>query len=419
MVADTPDSHPALPGGPVVTFQVDQRGRRAGPGPDHVVGEAAGSPVAVPTPFGTTRSSCPTSTLEATKKIQPTVIGRPGDPSVDGGKQRRAGAVRLAGRVRPAVRRRRPGRRRPAQPSCRRSSRTTSGPSASACSRKRRQPCSIQGTGDSCRHHVRPQFTLAPSPVTLPPTPIGRRGVRPDLASPTRPAGGDYRSGAPADFIYQNTFTCIPAGVPFRPPGTTPKPSSRGRRPPSSSARTGEEIFTDKYGRVKVQFHWDREGKNDADSSCWVRVGQLWAGKRWGAFLAAHRPGGDRRFPGRRPRPADHRRQRLQRRPDAAVPRRRARTASTRTTTSVSGMKSNTTPGGVGFNEWRFDDTKGKEQVFIHAEKDMDLRVKNDRRELVMHDTHLIVGCGEGWQKGRRPAGAGLQGPAPGDPRQP
>ena len=51
------------------------------------------------------------------------------------------------------------------------------------------------------------------------------------------------------------------------------------------------------------------------------------------------------------------------------------------------GVKSNTTPGGVGFNEWRFDDTKGKEQVFIHAEKDMDLRVKNDRRELVIHDT--------------------------------
>ncbi len=44
----------------------------------------------------------------------------------------------------------------------------------------------------------------------------------------------------------------------------------------------GEEIFTDKYGRVKVQFHWDREGKNNADSSCWIRVASTWAGKQWG-----------------------------------------------------------------------------------------------------------------------------------------
>jgi type VI secretion system secreted protein VgrG len=54
---------------------------------------------------------------------------------------------------------------------------------------------------------------------------------------------------------------------------------------------SGEELFCDKYGRVKVQFHWDREGKKDANSSCWLRVAQVWAGKGWGAFfLASYRP---------------------------------------------------------------------------------------------------------------------------------
>ena len=127
-------------------------------------------------------------------------------------------------------------------------------------------------------------------------------------------------------FAYSNSFTCIPLALPFRPPRVTAKPTVPGTQTAVVVGPPGEEIFTDKYGRVKVQFHWDREGKNNADSSCWIRVGQLWAGKKMGGkFLAADRPGSDRRLSGRRSRSADHRGQRLQCGPDAALPRRRSR----------------------------------------------------------------------------------------------
>jgi type VI secretion system secreted protein VgrG len=72
---------------------------------------------------------------------------------------------------------------------------------------------------------------------------------------------------------YENTFTCIPEGVPFRPARVTPRPAA-GPQTAVVVGPPGEEIFTDKYGRVKVQFYWDREGQRDEDSSCWVRVSQ-------------------------------------------------------------------------------------------------------------------------------------------------
>jgi type VI secretion system secreted protein VgrG len=72
---------------------------------------------------------------------------------------------------------------------------------------------------------------------------------------------------------YENTFTCIPEALPFRPARVTPRPTA-GTQTAVVVGPPGEEIFTDKYGRVKVQFFWDREGKGDEDSSCWVRVAQ-------------------------------------------------------------------------------------------------------------------------------------------------
>src|SRR5205823_6617323 len=93
---------------------------------------------------------------------------------------------------------------------------------------------------------------------------------------------GDYRSGDWGDFAYENTFECIPAEFPFVPPQVTPKPAVAGAQTAVVVGPPGEEIFTDKYSRVKVQFHWDRQGKNDAGSSCWVRVATHWAGKQWG-----------------------------------------------------------------------------------------------------------------------------------------
>ena len=96
---------------------------------------------------------------------------------------------------------------------------------------------------------------------------------------------GNYESTDGLKFDYQNQFTCIPFALAYRPQRITPRPEISGNQTATVVGPSGEEIFTDKYGRVKVQFHWDREGKKDASSSCWIRVAQVWAGKGWGAFF--------------------------------------------------------------------------------------------------------------------------------------
>jgi type VI secretion system secreted protein VgrG len=205
-------------------------------------------------------------------------------------------------------------------------------------------------------------------------------------------ASGDYRSGSGIDFAYQNSFSCIPAGLPFRPARSSPRPVVPGTQTAVVVGPKGEEIFTDKYGRVKVQFHWDRDGKNDAGSSCWVRVAQLWAGKRWGASFWP-RIGQEvvvDFLEGDPDQPlivgsvynADQMPPYLGDGPDDKHKK----------DNKVSGIKTNTTPGGVGFNELRFDDTKDKQQVFLHGEKDLDLRVKNEARESILSNRHEIVG---------------------------
>jgi len=96
-----------------------------------------------------------------------------------------------------------------------------------------------------------------------------------------------YRSDQPSadQFKYENRFTCIPEALRYRPQRVTQVPVIPGMQTATVVGPPGEEIWVDKYGRVKVQFHWDREGKMNADSSCWVRVAQVWAGKSWGAFF--------------------------------------------------------------------------------------------------------------------------------------
>jgi type VI secretion system secreted protein VgrG len=201
-----------------------------------------------------------------------------------------------------------------------------------------------------------------------------------------------YRSGDAPAFTYQNSFTCMPFGVPYRPPQVTSKPVIQGTQSAVVVGPAGQEIFTDKYGRIKVQFHWDREGKNDASSSCWVRVSQPWAGKRWGSFFLP-RIGQEVVIDFQEGDPdqpicigsvynADQMHPYLGDGFDSKHPN----------DPKLTGVKSNTTPGGQGFNEWRFDDTKGKEQIFFHAQRDMDERVLNDTRECVLHDRNLIVG---------------------------
>ncbi len=97
---------------------------------------------------------------------------------------------------------------------------------------------------------------------------------------------GSYRSEkAASSFQYENRFTCLPTSLPYRPQRVTRKPVIAGIQTATVVGPSGQEIFCDKYGRVKVQFHWDREGKKNNESSCWLRVAQIWAGKRWGAFF--------------------------------------------------------------------------------------------------------------------------------------
>jgi type VI secretion system secreted protein VgrG len=198
--------------------------------------------------------------------------------------------------------------------------------------------------------------------------------------------GMNFRSGAGAgdEFVYVNHFQCVPHPTPFRPPRTAPVPVVHGTQTAIVVGPAGEEIYTDKYGRVKVQFHWDREGKYDEKSSCWVRVSQNWAGKRWGAMFIP-RIGQEvivDFIEGDPDRPLiTGRVYNAGAMPPYALPD--DKTKST--------IKSYSSKGGGGFNEFRFEDKKGSEQVFIHAEKDEHLRVKHDRVEWVGNDSHLMV----------------------------
>ncbi|MBY0231597.1 MAG: type VI secretion system tip protein VgrG, partial [Gemmataceae bacterium] len=93
---------------------------------------------------------------------------------------------------------------------------------------------------------------------------------------------GAYEGSGQADEKVEGSFECVPKALPFRPARKTPRPVIAGPQTAVVTGPSGQEIFTDKYGRIKVQFPWDREGKKDAASACWVRVGTPWAGKQWG-----------------------------------------------------------------------------------------------------------------------------------------
>jgi len=185
---------------------------------------------------------------------------------------------------------------------------------------------------------------------------------------------------------YANSFRCIPYSVPFRPLQTTPKPTVHGVQTAVVVGPSGEEIYVDKHGRVKVQFHWDREGRRDEKSSCWIRVSQPWAGKEWGMI---HHPRIGQEVI------VDF----LEGDPDRPIIVGRVYNGDQVTPYELpahatrSAVKSQSSKGGTvkNFNEIRFEDKAGSEQLFVHAEKDMDRRVKNDLREYVGNQSSLIV----------------------------
>jgi type VI secretion system secreted protein VgrG len=200
-------------------------------------------------------------------------------------------------------------------------------------------------------------------------------------------SGGGEQSGTDS---YSNHFTCIPATLPFRPARLTPKPFVQGPQtavvtgtnPDSGAASSGEEIWVDKYGRVVVLFPWDRVGA----CSCWVRVSQDWAGQGWGS-MTIPRVGqevivsfieGD---------------------PDRPIVTGRVynatqvvpyslpeyQTRSTFMTRSSKGGSAST------YNELRFEDKIGAEQVFIRAQYDYDTQVLHDTREAIGNNRSLTV----------------------------
>jgi type VI secretion system secreted protein VgrG len=172
---------------------------------------------------------------------------------------------------------------------------------------------------------------------------------------------------------YSNEFTCIPAAHPFRPERTTPRAVVQGCQTALVVGPSGEEIFTDKYGRVRVQFPWDREGKKDGASTCWVRVGTHWAGKQWGAI---HIPRIGQEvivdfLEGDPDQPivvgSVYNAEQM---PPYALPDNKTQ----------SGLKSRSSPQGAAenFNELRFEDKKDAEEIYFHAEKDFNRVVENN-----------------------------------------
>jgi len=197
--------------------------------------------------------------------------------------------------------------------------------------------------------------------------------------------GNNYRTdGAAGGMDFRVTFEAIGKEHSYRASACARKPVVQGPQTAMVVGKRGEEIWTDKYGRIKVQFHWDREGKSDDTSSCWVRVQQGWAGKGWG-MLFVPRVGMEvvvSFLEGDPDRPlvtgcvynGDAM-------PPYALPG-----AQTRSTVRSSSVK-----GGGAYNELRFEDRKGAEQFYLHAARDLEQRVRRDALAWIGGDHHTRV----------------------------
>lgn len=192
-------------------------------------------------------------------------------------------------------------------------------------------------------------------------------------------------SGQEMDAAYKNSFTCIPHEVLYRPPRVTPRPVVEGVQTAIVVGPSGEEIYTDEHGRVKVQFHWDREGQRDENSSCWIRVSQAWAGAGWGAVYLP-RIGHEvivSFLEGDPDRPIiTGRVYHGSNKPPYPLPDEKTKST----------IKSDSSLGGDGFNELRFEDKKGEEEIFLHGEKNWTIVIENDKNQFVGHDETLSVG---------------------------
>ena len=187
----------------------------------------------------------------------------------------------------------------------------------------------------------------------------------------TATLGGSYITGVNhADKIYENEFECLPTDIVYR-PDLRPRVGIDGIQSAVVVGPEGEEIYTDKFGRVKVQFPWDRRGKKDDKSSCWIRVSQVHAGKGWGMMdlprigeevLVSFLDGNpDRPVIIGRVYNGDND-------PPFSLPREKTRRGN-----------STKTHKGAGFNEMSMDDTSGEEQLRVNAQYDMNSNVNHDQ----------------------------------------
>ncbi len=192
-----------------------------------------------------------------------------------------------------------------------------------------------------------------------------------------------YYVGQDGETGYENQFYCIPSEVHFRPIQEHHRPAMKGPQSAIVTGPAGEEIYIDEFGRIKVQFIWDREGKNDENSSCFLRVMQTWAGNGWGTSFIP-RIGhevivtfldGD----------SD--------RPIVTGTVYNGVNKPPYSSKTQSGIKTHSTKSGsaANYNELRFEDKKGSEQVYIHAEKNLDTMVENDETLTVDNDRTKII----------------------------
>jgi type VI secretion system Vgr family protein len=198
---------------------------------------------------------------------------------------------------------------------------------------------------------------------------------------------GSYRAGGrDVPFSYEATFRAMPHDVPFRPQRVTPKSIVHGSQTAMVVGKSGEEIYVDKYGRVKVQFYWDHLGTNDEKSSCWVRVSSTWAGKQWG-FIQIPRVGQEvivDFLEGDPDRPVIVGRvYNGEQMPPYALP----------DNMTQSGVKTRSSKGGAAAdaNEIRFEDKKDAEILLIHAQKDHTLEIENDDTQSVGNNRTITV----------------------------
>ena len=183
---------------------------------------------------------------------------------------------------------------------------------------------------------------------------------------------------------YRNHFSATPWDIPFRPPLKHPKPKLLGSQTAVVTGPAGEEIHCDEYGRVKVQFHWDRHGQAGDKTSCWLRVSSSWAGDRYGG-IAIPRVGMEvlvTFLEGDPDQPLVtgclyHKEHQV----PYDLPANKTRTV----------FKTLSSPGGGGYNELRIDDRKGAEQIYLHAQRNWDENIEHDQKIRVGHERHDTV----------------------------